>query len=112
MRYPFHEGQSEKTMGVKMPEPLRIVHTKLKYLFKGRCLDIGCEEGRHLNLMPEGSVGIDLEDKGAKNFVQVDLNKNILPFSDGHFDTVFCSHVIEHIDSPHLLLKEIHRITN
>lgn len=92
-------------------EPLRIVHTRLKHLFQGRCLDIGCYNGRHLKLMPGGSMGIDVKDFGLKNVMHIDLNKNKLPFPDDYFDTVLFSHVIEHLDSPHLILKEIHRIT-
>lgn len=92
-------------------EPLRIVHTKLKYHFKGKCLDIGCDKGRHLKLMPEGSFGIDTRDYGFKNVIIEDLNRNQIPFGNEYFDTVFCSHVIEHLNSPHLFLKEIHRVT-
>jgi len=33
-----------------------------------------------------------------------------LPFDDGSFDLVYCSHVLEHSIAPMIALKEIHRV--
>ncbi len=33
-----------------------------------------------------------------------------LPFSDGSFDVVICNHVYEHVEDPHQLMSEIHRV--
>jgi|WetSurSiteA1Bulk_404760.scaffolds.fasta_scaffold00287_2 ubiquinone/menaquinone biosynthesis C-methylase UbiE len=34
-----------------------------------------------------------------------------IPYSDKEFDMVFCSHVIEHVEHPRILLREIKRIS-
>jgi SAM-dependent methyltransferase len=67
-------------------------------------------------MFPPGSVGLDAseenvgvtEGKGL-NVLRADINKG-LPFEAMTFDTVFCSHVIEHVDSPLELLRESRRV--
>ena len=47
-----------------------------------------------------------------KKFIIHDINKSeTLPFEDKYFDFVFCSHVLEHVDNPTILLNEISRIS-
>jgi SAM-dependent methyltransferase len=65
---------------------------------------------------PAGSVGVDasrpsLQACRKKNLEVVlgDLNDD-LGFRDGTFDVVFCSHILEHVDSPISLLREANRI--
>jgi hypothetical protein len=84
-------------------------------------LDVGCgDEGR-------GDVNCDLFTAGdnkyrhlydgtiikqprkIKNFIVSDALK--LPFPDNSFDTVICSHLIEHIEKPFLLFKECVRVS-
>ena len=43
------------------------------------------------------------------NAIKADLNES-LPFKDRSFDVVFCSHTLEHVYSPLLLLKEFNRV--
>lgn len=82
----------------------------------GKTLDIGTGTGEYLEKFPEGSIGVDvsskntgiLRDKGL-NIVCADINQP-LPFAEGSFLTVFCSHVIEHVDSPLNLIRESKRI--
>lgn len=95
--------------------PMNIVVFVLKEYFHGRIIDVGCGNGRHLRLMPHNSVGVDLVPppsylKKKYSLLVHDLNNNKLPFRDGSFDVVFCSHVIEHLESPYKVLKEFHRI--
>ena len=96
-------------------KPLNVVTTHIKKYFKGKCLDVGYNNGRHLKLMPKGSVGIDLDSRYNKcledyKLITFDLNVCDLPLKESEFDVILCSHVLEHIDSPHLLLKEFKRI--
>lgn len=46
---------------------------------------------------------------GGKPLHKVDLDEE-LPFADDFYDFVYCSHVLEHIDSPVFGLKEIQRV--
>jgi SAM-dependent methyltransferase len=81
----------------------------------GKTLDIGTGKVEYLEKFPEGSRGVDvskytgiLRDKGLK-IICADINQP-LPFAEGSLRTVFCSHVIEHVDSPLNLIRESKRI--
>jgi SAM-dependent methyltransferase len=83
---------------------------------KGRVLDIGVATGEYLEKFASGSVGIDVSEinvsfcKNKGLDVQfADINQGI-PFSDNLFDSVFCSHVIEHVESPLRLIQEAYRV--
>ena len=86
-------------------------------------LDTGCGH------FPHGDVNIDLfidetehriKDKKNKAYEKLNI-KNIpnfihasseyLPFKDNSFEEVFASNVIEHIQNPFLMFKEMHRVT-
>jgi SAM-dependent methyltransferase len=81
--------------------------------------DVGCGTGYLLTLIrkdhPEMDVfyGVDFVIDDARslpgiNFVESKIEK--LPFSDGHFDTVVCTHVIEHILDYRQAIAELRRI--
>jgi SAM-dependent methyltransferase len=73
----------------------------------------------------QGALLKDLENLGFKVFsgdiereniiyqngrcIQLDLNAS-LPFKDGIFDYAFCVEGIEHIENPHVLIKEFARV--
>jgi SAM-dependent methyltransferase len=83
---------------------------------QGRVLDIGCGKGVYLAQLPAGSVGVDLSRPNLERcrargltVEPGDLN-GPLPFPDGSFSAVLCSHVLEHVDSPIALLRECHRV--
>lgn len=74
-------------------------------------LDIGCST----NALSAATHLVDYIDNSLlypdKKFIVQDLNGNpILPFDDGSIDFVYCSHVLEHLDNPESLLREIIRI--
>ncbi|MEW6556086.1 MAG: class I SAM-dependent methyltransferase [Elusimicrobiota bacterium] len=86
------------------------------YLAEKKVLDIGCATGEYLQTFSKDSIGIDLSSpnvdicrqKGLK-VKETDINQP-LPFQNAEFDVVFCSHVLEHVDSPVFLLREINRV--
>jgi len=94
-------------------------------------LDMGCGEGRHtIGLFIEKKInafGFDLsiddlniarsrlrdfpsvkEDKTACLFGVSNINK--LPFAEGAYDSVICSEVLEHVDSPEESIRELVRV--
>jgi SAM-dependent methyltransferase len=88
---------------------------------RGNLLEVGCGEGRGINLMMERTTSYTAIDKIAP--VIEDLQKkypqgkfmsmNIPPFggvADNQFDSVVSFQVIEHIGDDRGYLKEIHRV--
>lgn len=71
---------------------------------KGKVLDAG--SGNNPIHFGDSVIHIDLSDNAD---IKVDLNKK-LPFKNEEFDTVYCSHALEHLESPYLVLKEFKRI--
>lgn len=88
----------------------------------GPILDIGCHSGTFTEKLLEriGTkkvYGIDISSSAIKliskkipdgNFEVADaLN---LPFKSNFFDAIFCLEVLEHVDDPEAVLKEINRV--
>jgi SAM-dependent methyltransferase len=88
----------------------------IKPFVNGRTLDVGMGTGEYLEMFPPGSAGVDIseeniraaKEKGLEVYA-ADINQP-LPFADSFFETIFCSHVIEHVDSPLNLLRESRRL--
>jgi SAM-dependent methyltransferase len=82
-------------------------------------LDLGCGPFRTMNklkqLRPDlHFYGVDMLDLHAialpnVKFRQCDLEKDVLPFPDEHFDAIFFCHVLEHLHSPYQVIHEIKR---
>ena len=87
-----------------------------------RLLDIGCWDGRLLELIRQAGLckelyGVDLlletvEKVRLKGFQAqvVDLNDETLPFPGEYFDAVTLLAVLEHIFDPYAVIHEIHRV--
>jgi hypothetical protein len=57
-----------------------------------------------------GGVNADIvKHTDVPNFILVD-DIYSLPFADGHFETVLCSHTIEHVDYPQRFFLELSRV--
>lgn len=67
-------------------------------------LNLGCGEDKK-----EGYVNIDWN-KEAKPDIIHDLNAIPYPFSADEFDEILASHILEHLDKPFEIMKELHRI--
>ena len=84
--------------------------------------DVGCGTGHLLRLIRKGRgeavkryVGVDFVipehfSPDGLEFVEAPIEK--LPFKDGEFDTVVCTHVIEHILDYRHAIAELRRITS
>jgi dolichol-phosphate mannosyltransferase len=79
-----------------------------------RILDIGCGSSRIVQTLPQ-AVGLDMQIRKlrwlrapGRQLVQGSLSE--LPFSDGAFDAVICSEVIEHIPRERVDLTDMVRV--
>lgn len=82
--------------------------------------DVGCGTGILLKLIksarPDISrfMGVDfaIDDADALDGIEYEASKiERLPFQDGEFDTVICTHVIEHVLDYRAAIAELRRIT-
>jgi len=46
----------------------------------------------------------------AKNFIKVDINHEMLPFKNKSFDVVLCTHTLEDLPNPFLVMDEMSRV--
>ncbi len=60
-------------------------------------------------LKKEGFINVDWQ-KATNPDVVHDLNVLPYPFPDGCFEYIEASHVLEHLDRPFFVMKELHRI--
>lgn len=89
-----------------------------------RLLDLGCGLGLTLSIVAQEfpkSIGCDIDEKALRATriilkevgVKIPLvlyDGKILPFKDNSFDLVILIEVIEHVEDPELMLKEIKRV--
>ena len=82
--------------------------TNFQDVFRGRILDVGCDEAFLRSLPLDGQYfGVDF--RGQPDAV-VNLEQD-LPFQDTQFDLVLCTDVLEHIDRLHFLFDEVCRVS-
>jgi SAM-dependent methyltransferase len=78
------------------------------------------EQYRILHIAPEQKLSLKISALNKVEYIKGDINPSdetilkinvtAIPFDDGHFDSVICNHVLEHIQDYHKALKEIHRV--
>jgi SAM-dependent methyltransferase len=83
----------------------------------GPTIDFGCGAGQVLNLLPKGSVGLEVNKSLVKALVKKDLNVQLYEPEDDklsfeslqvdHYKTFVMSHVLEHFDNAQEGLKDI-----
>jgi len=90
-----------------------------------KVLDFGAGEGSilsqldgheafgHLYAVEISDSGIaQIKKRGIKSLVEVKkFDGYTTPYADNEFDLLYCSHVIEHVEHPRLVLREIKRIS-
>ncbi|KAK7950877.1 uncharacterized protein PG986_006605 [Apiospora aurea] len=110
----------------------RTVHDSAAFLAPhikptARILDIGCGPGSitadFAALVPEGRVvGVDAvasvldqarslaRDRGLTNIEFAAVDANALPYPDAAFDVVYCHQVLQHVQDPVGVLREMRRV--
>ena len=76
-----------------------------------RALDVGCREGLQSEWLKERGydvTAIDIE-KCYNDCIVMDVNNGLL-FPDNSFALVWCSEVIEHLESPSFFVREVQRV--
>lgn len=90
-----------------------------------KVLEFGAGEGSILKFLNESSqfeelYALEISDSGIKQIKNRQLSKlkevkkfngYVTDYADEEFDLVYCSHVIEHVEHPRLVLREIQRIS-
>ncbi len=96
--------------------PLKLAMLLKKYdLDKKRVLDIGSAWGEFLIHFGSGSKGIEILPEAVKFSRSLGLDVDEYNFEDEwrenneSFDAIWCSNVLEHVASPHQLLRNFHK---
>jgi ubiquinone/menaquinone biosynthesis C-methylase UbiE len=92
--------------------------SKLSIKKTEKVLDIGGSMKQHDHIKIDTLVDIIRPEEApytssklkAKNFVKLDLTRERLPFKDKEFDICLCSHTLEDLYNPFLVIKEMVRV--
>lgn len=88
----------------------------------GRVCDVGCGTGYLLNFLTQQHSLKDIDLWGVDFIIEAETARRHpsihftaapierLPFPDGHFDTVICTHVLEHILDLRAAITELRRV--
>ncbi len=90
-----------------------------------KVLEVGCGEGSILQLLDQWNFcdalyGVDISESGIAQTKKKAIAKLVeaqvydgykLPYPDGFFDLAYCSHVIEHVEFPRQVIREIKRVS-
>lgn len=84
---------------------------------RGSLVDLGAGDGTLAERLQQEGFHVTAVDAIADDFrpddikvIVTNLNEK-MPFSDGHFQTIVCTEVIEHLENPWFFFRELHRIT-
>lgn len=91
-----------------------ILYPRLNKHLNGFVLDVGCGIGDMLNYR-SNTIGLDVNPLNVafckKQKLEAYVMKpDVIPFGDETFDSVLLDNVLEHIEKPSLLFKEIRRV--
>tara|TARA_A100001011_G_C14213801_1_gene801101 strand:- start:750 stop:1340 length:591 start_codon:yes stop_codon:yes gene_type:complete len=86
----------------------------LSSFIKDNFIDVGCGLGDFLSFGSNGSLGLDVNEFNINYCKKRGLNAELIkdgkfPVDDNSFSTINLDQVLEHINEPDILLKEINR---
>lgn len=92
---------------------LRELLKTIRYM-KGVLLDIGCGDKPYREILSshvDSYIGIDLpQTLYKKHVIDTFADAHCLPFKKNNFDTVLCLEVLEHVERPLEVVKEIYEV--
>ncbi len=115
-RSPLPEAATEAVIAKRFAAPPRRLELALERwpLRTARVLDVGCSYGHCLVHFGPGSVGVDTNPEHVEFSRSLGLDARLLDVdagldevADGAFDFLWVSDVVEHLDSPRLLLRRL-----
>ncbi len=115
-RSPLPEAATEAVIAKRFAAPPRRLEVALERwpLRNARVLDVGCSYGHCLVQFGPGSVGVDTNPEHVEFCRSLGLDARLLDvdtgldeLADGVFDFLWVSDVVEHLDSPRLLLRRL-----
>ena len=91
---------------------------KLKITPKTKVLDVGGAMKQRSEIKVDTLVDLLRPEESpytkstlkAKNFVRLDVTTQTLPFKDKEFDVVLCTHTLEDLPTPFLVLEQMQRV--
>ena len=115
-RSPLGEARTEEVLRARFERLPRRLELALEHwpLDRSRVLDVGCSFGHCLVHFGAGSLGID--DLGEHvdfcrglglQALHVDVDSSLAEVPESAFDYVWVSDILEHLDSPRLLLRRL-----
>src|SRR3989344_2135249 len=96
----------------------REIISRFKIRPKDKVLDIGGSMRQRDDIRVDTLVDIIAPEEApygpsklrAKNFVRLDVTRDKLPFGDKEFDFCLCSHTLEDLTNPFLVIEEMGRV--
>ena len=85
-----------------------IIHTQ-KYV-SGKTLDLGAGSAKYQEIIRQKAEEYTTFDMAPGENIDVVGDALNLPFKDDSFDTVISSQVLEHVEKPWIMIKEIRRV--
>ncbi|PIS09864.1 MAG: hypothetical protein COT73_12475, partial [Bdellovibrio sp. CG10_big_fil_rev_8_21_14_0_10_47_8] len=96
--------------------PIRAAHALRSYptYFGKTVLDVGAGGSANYfrSQLGDRYKAVDVSDSRNKPDYFVDLEKGVLPFKDGEFETVLCFDNLEHCENCHDLFAELMRVSS
>ena len=87
------------------------IYLKYQSILIGNILDVGADQCYLREYMGDNAkyVGIGLH--SDKLDLEIDLEKQPIPYEDNSFDVVLCFDVLEHLDNIHTVFNELYRVS-
>lgn len=93
----------------KFQQTRDVIHYTKKYI-SGRTLDLGAGSAKYREIIKQKASDYITFDMAAGENIDVVGDVLNLPFDNESFDVVISTQVLEHVEKPWIMVKEIHRI--